>query len=365
MTAVPVILAGGLVTYAGSGFPTLDSTIIETMNRDDVMPDHKQYMSIMGYKETNLVSKDQSFAAKSAPTGMKNMLDAGTTELKDMIFTPKKGIYQQPMGAKYQRSDLFTEWARHSRTIEGANGTIQAELLDTASNMRELALAYDIRWAEDLVKVWANGFSITAAQGPGSATPKGKALFDTHTYGVGALAGTFTNYTNGALTFTSSSTDILAGTTRLQTLINQLKQAKDENGKYVRQGGLYKLFCSRVNEVFWRQVLNNESKFSGQGTNAMQENQFLFGGNRVELVVLDILGQPDVYGNAIGTTAMIFVTNASVIAQAEAFRAFRLHPLKLRSWENMETAVLTTEGRGVIGCDHFGAELYIAGSTCA
>jgi hypothetical protein len=48
--------------------------------------------------------------------------------------------------------------------------------------MRDLAYAYDIRVAEELVKVWAKGHSITAANGAGSATPKGKALFDTHTY---------------------------------------------------------------------------------------------------------------------------------------------------------------------------------------
>jgi hypothetical protein len=67
--------------------------------------------------------------------------------------------------------------------------------------------------------------------------------------------------------------------------------------------------------VFWKQVLNDNSKFSGQGSNAMQENQFLFAGNKVELVVLDLLGQPGYDGVNIGTTDMIFVTNKTQLTR--------------------------------------------------
>jgi hypothetical protein len=60
----------GLVTYAGSGFPTLDTLIVKTIDRDDILPDHKQYMSSMGFIETPILSTDQKFAAKAAPRGM-------------------------------------------------------------------------------------------------------------------------------------------------------------------------------------------------------------------------------------------------------------------------------------------------------
>jgi hypothetical protein len=39
--------------------------------------------------------------------------------------------------------------------------------------------AYDITWAELLIKVYTSGFSISSSEGPGSATPKGKSLFAT------------------------------------------------------------------------------------------------------------------------------------------------------------------------------------------
>lgn len=350
MASTDLVVAGGLVTYQGSGFPTLDGTIIETFNRDDVMPEHKQYMSIMDYSDTTLLNPSQTFAAKAAPTGMGNVLETGLAENADMIFTPKKGVYQVEIARKYSRSFLFTKWARQAKTLQGAPDSIQAELLDVASETRDLALAYDTRYAEEMVKLWTLGFAVTTASGPGSATPKGKALFDTHTYGVtgGLISGTFLNYTNGAITFTSSAADILAGTTRLQALINQLKTARDENGKYVKQAGPYKVYCSRVNEVFWKQVLNNESKFSGQGTNAMQENQFLFAGNIVQLVVLDLLGQPGYDGVNIGTTAMIFVTNSGALKQSKSMKTYKLYPLTITSWDNMDTDVLNTKARAAI-----------------
>lgn len=367
MATTDLVVAGGLVTYQGSGFPTLDGTIVETFNRDDIMPDHKQYMASMDYSDTPLLNPSQTFSAKAAPNSMGNVLETGIAPLADTIFTPKKGIYQVEIASKYARSLLFTKWARQAKTLQGAPDAIQAELLDVATETRDLALAYDSRYAEEMVKLWTKGFSVTTPNGPGSATPKGKALFDTHTYGVtGSLvSGTFLNFTNGAITFTSSAADILAGTTRLQALINQLKGVRDENGKFIKQGGLYKLYCSRVNEVFWTQVLNDGSTFSGQGTNAMQQNQFLFKGNKVELVVLDLLGQPDYAGVTIGTTAMIFVTNSVQLKQSKSIKTYRLYPLTIESWENKDTKVLTTDGRAAIGVDHYGAELYIAGSTNA
>jgi len=367
MATTDTIVAWWLVTVQGSGFPLLDTTIIETFNRDDILPDHKQYRASMGFVETPILSINQTFAAKSAPKAMDNVLETGIAKVAEKTFTPKKGIYQREISNKYERSKLFTAYAKNAKTLQGAPDGVEAELLLIAEDTRDLALAYDIRYAEDMVKVWAKWFSITADKWPGSATPKGKALFDTHTYGKTGdlISGTFTNFTNWAITFTSSSADILAGTTRLQTLISQLKNTRDENGKFVRQGGLYKLYCSRIREVFWKQVLNNGSTFSGQGSNAMQENQFLFEGNKVELVVLDLLGQPDFEWNLIGTTDMIFVTNTITLAQSKAFKTYSVYPLTIDSWENKDTKVLTTDARATIGMDHFWAELYIVGSTNA
>ena len=119
------------------------------------MPDHKQYMAIMDYSNTPLLNPSQTFAAKSAPKAMGDVLETGIAPSAEMIFTPKKGIYQVEIAQKYSRSHLFTKWARQAKTLQGAPDTIQAELLDVASETRDLALAYDTRYAEEMVKLWS------------------------------------------------------------------------------------------------------------------------------------------------------------------------------------------------------------------
>jgi hypothetical protein len=361
MASTDVVEIGGLITYQGNGFTALDGTIIETIDRDDIMPDHKQYMSIMDITEEATINPSQQYAAKAAPRSMQNRLETGAPASAIPLFTPKKGIATVEIGASYSMSKKFTEWAKKANNIEGAPGEMESELLKVAEFTRDLALAYDSRTAEEMVKVLANGFS------GGTLTPKGKNLFDTHTYGVtgSGNSGTFVNFTNGAITFTSSAADILAGTTRLQALINQLKGVRDENGKFVKRATVYKLLVSRANEVFWRQVLNDNSQFSGQGSNANQENQFNFKGNLVKLEVLDLLGQPDYAGTTIGTANMIFVINSDLMRQTKALKLFRVYPLTIESWENKSTKVITVDGIGDIGVDHYGAELAVAGSTCA
>ena len=361
MATTDLVTTGGFVTYQGSGFQLLDDTIIETLNQSTLMQNYKDYSSKLGFVQTPLLNPNQTFTAKVPPKSMDDVLETGVTKTMDQIFTPKKGTTQILVGDKFQRSDYFTEWAKVAKNIAGAPDAIQAELALSASEVIDLTIAYDQRYAETMLKVLTKGFS------GGVLTPKGKNLFDTHTYGVtgSAVSGTFLNYTNGAITFTSSSADILAGTTRLQAIINQLKGARYENGKFVPQVGPYNLYCSRANSVFWKQVLNDNSQFSGQGSNANQENQFNFKGNIVNLIVLDLLGTPDYAGTDIGTTAMIFVTNSGSLAAAKALKNYMLKHLTIESWKNMDTKVYNTEGRAIFGCDHFGAELYIAGSTCA
>jgi hypothetical protein len=361
MAATEVLSENGLISYNGNGFTTLDGLVITTINRTDIMPDHKGYMSLFGVVEDTLHNPSQTYTAEAAPRGMQNRNEAGVPVSGEDLFTPKKGFTTQEIALAYSVTKKFTEWAKKAKSIDNNNGEIQSEMLKVSNFARRLAASYDIRIAEEIVKMFTKGWS------GGTLTPKGKNLFDTHTYGVAGTptAGTFTNYTNGTLTFTSSAADILAGTTRLQALINQIKQARDENGKLVKQYDPYTLVVSRLRYQFWKQVLNDNSNFSGQGTNANQLNQFNFKGNLVKLEECALLGDPDYSGTAIGTTDMIFLLNKGGLTATEAFKLFRVYPLTIESWENKQTKVITIDGVGDIGVDHYAAELYVAGSTCA
>lgn len=140
---------------------------------------------------------------------------------------------------------------------------------------------------------------------------------------------------------------------------------KDENGKKIKQprNAPYKLVCSRVREIFWKQVLNDGSNFSGQGTNANQLNQFNFKGNLVSIEVCDLLGDTDYAGNTIGSDDMWFVINPTIAKKTKALRTYRLYSPRIKTWENDETDELNTSVRAVIGCDHYSAEYCVVGCS--
>jgi hypothetical protein len=68
---------------------------------------------------------------------------------------------------------------------------------------------------------------------------------------------------------------------------------KFDNGKKVKQGKMYTLFCSRAKETFWLEVINNGSDKAGLGNNSAKENVFSFRNNTIKVEVLDLLGDTD------------------------------------------------------------------------
>jgi hypothetical protein len=356
MAVTDLVTLDNTITFEGSGRAVLDSLVIETIDRNDIMEDHKMYAKMLSFVDTTLISPDQKFGTKSAGKGLQDITETGIKAQRDLTFGPKKGIYQKEIGDKFTMSFLFTQWSRNAKTIAGAPEGIQAELADMASNTRDLVVGYDIRHAEELVKVLTKGFSISAAEGPGSPTPKGLALFSaSHTIAVG---GTNSNLVTGA-----SYTNIATGTTQLQAALDLHKKMKDENGKKVMQprGEAYKLVCSRIREVFWKQVLNDGSNFSGQGSNANTMNQFNFKGNLVELVVCDLLGDLDYAGATIGGDDNWFVLNPTMIRKTKALRTYKLYSPRVKNWEDNETDMLNVSIRAVVGADHYSAELAVVG----
>jgi len=92
---------------------------------------------------------------------------------------------------------------------------------------------------------------------------------------------TFSNYL-GELAL--DSTNLKAGIARIK---NDLRL---QNGDYIEVPSEYELLVPRALETTAREVLNNGSKFSADGSNSNKENVFMFEGSRVKLVVIDTIG---------------------------------------------------------------------------
>lgn len=341
----------------GSGGQLFDALVTKTLNSIDILPEHNGYVAKMDFVDTTLLNPSQKFGKISAGRGLANVSETGTKNRRNLANEATKGIYQQEIGEEFANSYLFSQWAKNAKTLSGADSDIQAEFLRIPAQIKSLYSGFDIRYAEELVRVWTLGFAVTAPTGAGSATPKGLALFSaSHTISAG---GTFSNLVTAGNPYAS----VTAGIAKLQEALDLHKAAKDENGKKIKQPKVYKLYCSRVKETFWKQVLNNKGNASAIGTNQGVVNQFNFEGNMVELNSLDLIGDTDYSGVAIGTDLMWFVTNPEYIKKAEALKTYRLYEPRIKTIEDQKTDEMITSIRAVVGADHYYAEYGIVGHS--
>ena len=349
------VLDNGL-TFEGSGRSTLDALIVESVKQADLMPNFKEVAETLCFTDTTLLNQDQKYSMIVPPTGLKSVTEMGLGNIENFKAWPKKGVYQREIKGEYLTSYLMSQWIKNGKNIAGAPDGIQAEAFNMAEQARYLVMAYDRTYAEEMAKVYAKGFSITAANWPGAATAKGIAFFSA-SQPIGDTGVNQSNLVTGA-----SFTNIATGTTQLQAALDLHRKMKMDNGqKPMSTGDAFRLVCSREREVFWRQVLNDGSNFSGQGSNANQLNQFNFKGNLVEITVLPLLGEPDADGVTIGTSDYWFVINVGAAKRLKALKQYRLYTPHMKTYEDNKTDVYVTSLRAVVGADAYGAELVVVG----
>ena len=364
-----IILENGFTFEGNAGAELLDATIIDTLDQTEIMPEYKMYKAMLNYTEQPIINPDQAYSARYANGGLARKEERGNKKERGINFGPKKGIYQQVHSEKFNITEELTEWIRSSNSIAGAPERIQGEYIDIQKQVKDLVDGYDITWADLLVRVCTKGFSISAAEGPGSATPKGKALF-ANDHSVLRGDGTTTTYDNfvadGAIDYDNTDHDVAiqSGVTNLQAMLDTLKNSTLDNGRKIRQPGAmgYNLYCSRQRETFWREVLNNGQGTSAVGSNEGIANQFLFNNNVVNLMVIDTLGDyDDVEGELIGNNNMVFVSNPMYIQSQECFKCYELYSPKIKTWMNEDTDEIFTSLKCSIGADHYYAEYWLVG----
>jgi hypothetical protein len=250
----------------------------------------------------------------------------------------------------------MAQWIKQGKNINGAPDSIQADAFQFAEQNRFLVTAYDRSYAEEMMKIFTSGFSISAANGPGSATAKGLPFFSA-SHPIGDLGTVQSNLVTG-----SSYTNVATGISQLQAHLDLHRKMRLDNGqKPILTSDGFRLICSRERETFWRLVLNDGSSFSGQGTNANQLNQFRFKGNMIELVVVPMIGESDSSGIAMGTTDYYFVINTGAVKLLKTLKTYRLYNPHIKTYEDNKTDSYVTSLRAIVGADTYGAELTVTG----
>jgi len=116
-------------------------------------------------------------------------------------------------------------------------------------------------------------------------------------------------------------------------------------------------------ETTAREILNDGSKFSGQGSNSEALNVFSFEGSNLKLVVLDTVGSLDKSGNLIGTTTQWYIYNKQGAMEAQAARFIELYPAEIEVYRNEDNKNQFISIDLSCTVDHYGLESFIAGAN--
>lgn len=133
------------------------------------------------------------------------------------------------------------------------------------------------------------------------------------------------------------------------------------NGRRVRTADVYTLLVPRALETLARTVLTPVGFGSG-AFSTTDMTIFDFEGNKLRLIVSDVLGQPDDNGGTIGNDLQWFVINDGLSRQIKAFRVFELYGQEVTTWFDDDTGNFYVKLDMAFGVDHYQPEV-IVGST--
>lgn len=339
------------ITFNGGGNELMDPMITKVVDQINLERTGKEVKAMLWFVDTRPLSSNETYSSVNGINELPAINENGTKEEMELSVGPAKGYKIQEFGGKITSSFLFGEWLKVSKTLSGASDDLKAEFVSQAQKTKKLLKAAEKGMAYEAIKVLTKGASISAGYGPGSATPKGKALFaSNHT--VYATGGTFSNIASGALTDAT-----------LKDAIAKHLLIRLENGDRVQQPRAegYTLFVSPAGELNARTILNNGSKFAATGNNSAAENVFMFEGSKVKLEIIDKLWDTDRDGVVIGADTNRFLVNMPALKEAEALKCIRLYSPIVKQYINNETDQSIVDIRNGFTCDHYGAEYFIVG----
>jgi len=344
------------IVFTGSGSELMDPLVTETVDQRNISRKGKDARDVIGVVNKMPLNSNETFSSVNGVNELPTINENGTYEEMVMTVWPEKWFKVISYGEKVTSSRIFGRWLATSKTLKGANDDMKAEFLNTASKTRNLLTAAEKIVDVQATKLLADGFSVSAAYGPGSATPKWLSLFN----------ASHTIYADGLTTFSNLQTGALTATT-LKAALQLHIAIRLENGDRVKQPRTewYTLLVSPAGEENAREILNNGSRFASDGNNSSKENIFSFEGFRVKLEILEKLGDYDRSGTQIGTDAMWFVLNKPALVEAKAAKMIRLTNATVDSYMNNETKQSIIDVTEDFCVDHFWLEYFVVGSTWA
>lgn len=313
----------------------------------NVRKPRKEITSIIGTTASQPVSEDEALKIKAIEQGYSKSYDL------------------QEYGNVHRCTKTFWKWIEAGATADGMTPDVQDELDQLKEYIEGLVDGDTLRQNIEMAQVYAKGGVATSAFGAGSPAGDGAALFGTHT--IKSTGATYSNKMGTGKELTS--------TTLLEAIQKFKTELKMDNGYSVKTPEVYTLYVSRALQNAAQVILNSTSSqagmFAGTGSNANLLNMFNFEGSKVELVVIDMLSEPDGSGvaNAVvgGTTAvankMWFLVNKPELMKYKGLRMIKLPnwSREIRMWEENNPHAYYVSVDNYFSFDHFGAYPFMVG----
>jgi hypothetical protein len=327
------------------GYALLSPVIQEIANQASSQVGLDDELASMGFVQGTVLTPDGVITAMVGPEPLQEIGEDEEVPLRTIIQGYTKGYKMKSYGLQHKCTKVFVEWIAKGAQISGADSSVLKELNELKEQVTNLTYGSKLTQNEVGTQLWAKGFSITAAFGPGSASPDGAALFGTHT--CKKTGATFSNVLATALDATA-----------LESAINVYKTTfKTDNGYRVKTPAIFDLFVSRKNETAARKMLNSTSDqagvYAGTASNANLLNVFSFQGAKVRLNVLNMLGEIAQDGSTIGNDNMWFLLNKDIANYNKAFRVFTLWSPEMKMYRNEATDSTFVKLTMHFGVDHY------------
>lgn len=253
-----------------------------------------------------------------------------------------KGYEMKWYAGRIKVTKLFLEWIKKASSIQGADSSVKAELNKFKDGMVRLIRSSKRTINREVTKVFANGFSVSAAFGPGSAGGDGVSMFNA-AHPVKSEPGvTYSNLI--------SAGSFLTATTLEVAIIAYKTWVKAPSGFRIDTPDIFTLLVPRALETTARKILNNSGSqsgvYMGTGSNSNLMNVFSFQGSKVELVILEMLGETDKAWGKVGganADAMWFILNKEYALAYGAFRIFQLWSDSIETWYDNNTKSTYTD----------------------
>lgn len=341
------------INVDSGGNVLLNWLITDIINQNDLGIDYAELKTKMEFVDTITSSLNEKFTGLDGATELSLIQENGLKPEKERTKLPEKGYAIVEYGNKITTSYLMKERLKTSKTLTTASSDVKTEWTKISNDSWYLLEGAMMNITQDMTMLWVKWLDpISATNGPGSPTPKGRPLFSlTHPY------------RNNTATFANvAPTNLPLSAVSLQQAIDILKsQVRLENGYKVKwPRGAYKLHVSLNNAVTARQILNtpwsSAGMYSGVANNSNQINQFNFNWNLVEIVENPRLWDVNTNWLELWTDATWFLTNPRYLKDSKSFRMMSLYTPKIKNYTNDDTDAFVIDARLWFAVDHYGAE---------